>query len=317
MAERIHGFIRPALAGAVEHDHAAWDRRLDAVAFAYRSAPVAGSSHSPFYLMHGREPRLPGQLAAGPVSARPVSPHELVDQLAERLGSAFALARLQQQRVLQLRAERAQRLPAAAAWVVGDRVLAFRPARVGEERSAKVTHRWRGPFRITAATHPTYELEDVRTGKTRKAHAGDLTQAGVRPVLPSDRRPRYPDAVAPPLAGGTAEVGDLLLLALPEDTEPWRLARVEEEPTAQGTCKVHIFSKTKVAKSLLTASWGPAWFRPDTGEDVTADMPAPRLEAYHMVVPLSAVIVSGVTLTATGRLRKADVQRLSDVPLES
>ena len=35
VAERIHGFIRPALAGAVEHDHAAWDKRLDAVAFAY------------------------------------------------------------------------------------------------------------------------------------------------------------------------------------------------------------------------------------------------------------------------------------------
>ena len=77
VAERIHGFLRPALATMAEHDHTDWDRRVEAVAFAYRSAPVADSDFSPFYLMHGREARLPGQLVTAPVAVRPVTQAEL------------------------------------------------------------------------------------------------------------------------------------------------------------------------------------------------------------------------------------------------
>ena len=109
----------------------------------------------------------------------------------------------------------------------------------------------------------------------------------------------------------------MLILALPDDTEPWRLARVEEEPRPQGTCKVHYYARTEAGQSVLRATWRPEYFRPDTGEDVTSDMALPRLEAYHAMVPLSAVILSGITLTAAGRLRRSDVRRLSEVPLAS
>jgi hypothetical protein len=44
------------------------------------------------------------------------------------------------------------------------------------------------------------------------------------------------------------------------------------------------------------------------------DVPHPQLEAYVMVVPLSAVVVHPVVLTATGRLRAADIRRLNDAP---
>ena len=156
VAERIHRFIRPALSIMVGHDHAAWDRRFEAVAFAYRSAPVAGQEYSPFYLMHGREARLPGQLVASPVAVRPVAHADLVEQLAERLGKAFAHVALQRQRVLQQRLERQEGQAPAATWQVGDQVLAFRPTRTGAERSAKLTLSWHGPYRVIAAEHPSY-----------------------------------------------------------------------------------------------------------------------------------------------------------------
>jgi transposase InsO family protein len=317
VAERIHGFIRPALTIMAEHDHAAWDRRVEAVAFAYRSAPVAGQEYSPFYLMHGREARLPGQLVASPVAVRPVAHADLVEQLAERLGTAFAQVTLQRQRVLQQRLERQEGQPPAATWQVGDQVLVFRPTRTGVERSAKLSFSWHGPYQVVTAGHPSYDLEHVVTGERRRAHTDDLAAAGVRPVLPSDKRPRFPAAEAPPAAGGNVSAGDMLILALPDDTEPWRLARVEEEPRPQGTCKVHYYARTEAGQSVLRATWRPEYFRPDTGEDVTSDMALPRLEAYHAMVPLSAVILSGITLTAAGRLRRSDVRRLSEVPLAS
>ena len=187
----------------VEHDHAAWDRRVEAVAFAYRSAPVAGQEYSPFYLMHGREARLPGQLVASPVAVRPVAHADLVEQLAERLGTAFAQVTLQRQRVLQQRLERQEGQPPAATWQVGDQVLVFRPTRTGVERSAKLSFSWHGPYQVVTAGHPSYDLEHVVTGERRRAHTDDLAAEGCNeeapfvpvpaaaaPLLPSSPPPR-------------------------------------------------------------------------------------------------------------------------------
>ena len=80
--------------------------------------------------MHGQEARLPGQLVASPV-VRPVAHADLVEQLAERLGTAFVHVTLQRQRVLQQRLERQEGQPPAATWQVGDQVLVFRPTRTG------------------------------------------------------------------------------------------------------------------------------------------------------------------------------------------
>ena len=77
--------------------------------------------------------------------------------------------------------------------------------------------------------------------------------------------------------------GYLMLVTLPDGDEPWRLVRAEEEPTPQGTCEVHVYQQTRPGQS--------GYFRPDTGEDFTQDVLAPRLEAYHMLIPLSAVVV--------------------------
>jgi transposase InsO family protein len=319
VAERIHGFIRPALAILAEQDHAAWDRRVEAVAFAYRSSPVRGTSFTPFMLMHGREPRLPGQLVGEPPARVAVAPATLVEELQERLERAFALVRLERQRVLEQRLQRTEQRPAAPEFAVGDMVHALRPTRVGTDRSAKLTFSWRGPFVVEAARHPLYDLvaaEGTGPRAPREAHADDLTPALARPVLPSDCRPRYPGRVGLPLAGSTPVAkGDLMLVTLPDDDEPWRLVRAEEDPTPQGTCKVHVYQQTRPGLSVLAARWQPGYFRPDTGEDVTHDVPAPRLEAYHMLIPLSAVVVGKVQLTATGRLRRVHIQQLSDAPL--
>ena len=45
--------------------------------------------------------------------------------------------------------------------------------------------------------------------------------------------------------------GDLMLVTLPDDDEPWRLVRAEEEPTPQGTCKVHVYQQTRPGQSVL------------------------------------------------------------------
>ena len=67
-----------------------WHKYLPAICFAYRSSVVWGMGYSPFYLMHGREPVLPGQLMASSDRRLPVDSDAFVENLKDRLEAAFA-----------------------------------------------------------------------------------------------------------------------------------------------------------------------------------------------------------------------------------
>ena len=43
----------------VSDNQIGWDEFLPAILFAYRTSPQATTGDSPFYLLYGREPRLP------------------------------------------------------------------------------------------------------------------------------------------------------------------------------------------------------------------------------------------------------------------
>ena len=77
--------------GALTAEHPSqWHRFLPAVAFAYRSTVVKSLGYSPFFMTHGRDPVLPGQLLAtdkAPVSSK-VS--DFARALQKQLGIAFA-----------------------------------------------------------------------------------------------------------------------------------------------------------------------------------------------------------------------------------
>lgn len=82
VVERIHGFLRPALAIAVQGSHDSWDERVPAIAFAYRATEISGTSFTPFMLMTGREPAMPRDLKAEP-------PARLKTNLSEYASPAY------------------------------------------------------------------------------------------------------------------------------------------------------------------------------------------------------------------------------------
>ena len=57
--ERFNQTLQRSLLKLVHEDESKWDRYLDSVLFAYRTSKQASTKYSPFYLMYGREPRLP------------------------------------------------------------------------------------------------------------------------------------------------------------------------------------------------------------------------------------------------------------------
>ena len=315
IAERIHSFLRSALSIMVEEDHTAWDQRVEAVAFAYRSAPLEGTTFSPFYLLHGREPTLPGQLTATPPAVIDDDPTGLVEELRDRLGRAYALLRLQRQRILERRAGHTRTRPAAAEHAVGDRVLVWRPRVLGGQ-SAKLSYRWLGPYEVVEAAHPIYMLRDLATGKKRQAHADHVRADGLRQHRPSGRQPDYPaaEAVGPPPGTDRLTEGQMAIVAIPGDPEPWRLVQAIADSAPGGLARVHVFVRQQAQADTAAARWRPAYFDPTTGQDVARDVATGRLEAYVRQIPLSTVVVYPVKLTGAGRIRQTDLAQLARSP---
>ena len=57
--ERFNQTLQRALLKMVNENENQWDKFLDSVLFAYRTSRQASTKYSPFFLMFGREPKLP------------------------------------------------------------------------------------------------------------------------------------------------------------------------------------------------------------------------------------------------------------------
>jgi transposase InsO family protein len=67
--ERFHATLNSMLAKLVSENQKDWDDKLAAVAFAYRNSVQESTGFSPYYLMYGREARIPADIVYGPPDA--------------------------------------------------------------------------------------------------------------------------------------------------------------------------------------------------------------------------------------------------------
>ena len=63
LVERFNRTLTDMLAKSVERNGHDWDQHLPFVLFAYRASLQASTQESPFYLLYGRDPRLPTETA--------------------------------------------------------------------------------------------------------------------------------------------------------------------------------------------------------------------------------------------------------------
>lgn len=147
MVERHNRTLIDQLAKMLLSHGGEWDGFLKQVAFAYNTSPHASTKFSPFYLMHGREARVPVDvLVSSPVmdseKARSVS--EYVTVLVKRLESAFGTARLYASE-----ATERQKL-------YYDKAVCHHPHKVGTlvwlnnptESRTKLAPHWKGPYQV-------------------------------------------------------------------------------------------------------------------------------------------------------------------------
>ncbi|CAD6923626.1 unnamed protein product [Tilletia controversa] len=146
-----------------------WDRYLPQALFACRVRTHASTGYSPFQLVYGVEPRLPGEHTGSRVVSGETT--DVIERLP-RLRSAREQARERSHaRALKNKSQRDERVrPHTLA--VGSLVL------VRNENATKFEAKWFGPYRITALKElGTYALETVNGNAVRALLHGNRLRA--------------------------------------------------------------------------------------------------------------------------------------------
>ena len=150
LVERFNRTLAEMLSKYVNSKHTDWDRYLPYVTFAYNTTVHTSTKYSPFYLLYGRDARLPVDtmlLPEGPHEHQSVEEYraELVEGL--RVAHEYSRAALERaKQAAELRRGKGQRVPV---FEEGEEVMVKNPAiqnAVGLTR--KLTNPWSGPFKV-------------------------------------------------------------------------------------------------------------------------------------------------------------------------
>lgn len=146
VVERSHQTLMNHLKCFVEEDQRNWDVWLPYAMMAYRSTPHSVTKYSPYYLLHGREMRLPTDWITEELQ-QDLSEDDFVQEIKRRLQIAYKST----QENIQTRKESSKiqydKKTKEKTFEVGDQVLLYCP-QVRRGRSRKLNSPWVGPYTV-------------------------------------------------------------------------------------------------------------------------------------------------------------------------
>ena len=190
LVERMNRTILSMLAICAKDHPTDWERHLRQVCLAYNSSLHPTTGYTPFFLMFGRQARLPIDLAYGTSSPIHDSPDEYVVHLQESFQEAYENVRQQTGRQLQRQKELYDQKVHGRPLNVGDLVWLHSPA-VPRSRSKKLHHHWMGPFEVvTKLSDVTYRIRHTRNRRLRKVVHFDRLKPCTAEIPVPDKQPR-------------------------------------------------------------------------------------------------------------------------------
>lgn len=183
--ERFNNTLAEAISLFVNSEQTDWDLYVPSILFAYRVSPCVSTGDSPFYLLYGREPRLPPDVSLLPLTALSASVKEHRKRIVTQIETAQSLARSNIARAQQLMKLQYDKKAANAPFVIGQRVWVYTP-KPKKGLSKKLRHCWHGPFRVCRQLSPVLRRCDNRLVATNvqgncMKHFYDPAD---RPILP-------------------------------------------------------------------------------------------------------------------------------------
>jgi transposase InsO family protein len=153
ITERFNRYLKAYLAVYIRQDQTNWDAYLQSAAFAYRTSVVDGIQESPFYLVYGRDARLPVDVIYGPYREiqHDVSVHRT--QLTRTLHRAYSVLLQNADASAARRKVTYDASHRDVHYDVGSLVIVWAPVR-RKGRSAKLMMHWTGPWRVLRQHSP-------------------------------------------------------------------------------------------------------------------------------------------------------------------
>ena len=209
LVERFNGTLAEGLSMYISSHQKDWDRHLPLVLFAYRVSPHASTHESPFYLLYGREPRLPVDatllLPSSSHLSSSVAAHRA--RIVQNLENAQHIISTNTQLAQQKMKEHYDRTSKPVPFDIGCKVWVYTP-KSKKGLSKKLMHNYHGPYRIVARLSPVHFR--LRTMDNRPV-AVPVHANRMKPYFDPNDRP-----IDPPCASN--DVFDLSESDLPNDS---------------------------------------------------------------------------------------------------
>ena len=155
VVERFNSTLCQTLSMYVSKNQKDWDTFISAALFAFRTSPSETTRESPFYLLYGREPRLPMDVSLLPPTDPTSSIAEHRRRIVKQIELGQRIARENTQRAQQKMKAQYDKNAQEPNFLEGQRVWVFTP-KTFKGLSRKLLHNWHGPYRIVEQLSPVH-----------------------------------------------------------------------------------------------------------------------------------------------------------------
>ena len=155
LVERFNHTLAKCISLYVDANQRNWDQHLNAIQFAYRTAPSEVLGESPFFMMYGRDAALPCDPALLPPREMSALVAEHRARVVENIEIARRIAAENTQRAQQRMKDLHDRFSEPTKFQLGERVWVYTP-RKSRGLSKKLAHNWHGPYRIVEFLSPVH-----------------------------------------------------------------------------------------------------------------------------------------------------------------
>ncbi len=185
LVERFNHTLTTIISMYVSEHQKDWDMFIPYALFAFRTAVQSSTNETPFYLMYGRDPRLPIDVSLLKAQETFLDTDDYRGVLAERFLDARKLVSDNIQLAQQRQKEHYDKNAKEVNYTVGQRVWLYTPNKK-KGLSSKLTHDWHGPFRILAKKSPVNYLLDSNEERNyvQNVHVNRL-----KPFISAEIRP--------------------------------------------------------------------------------------------------------------------------------
>ena len=181
LVERFNCTLSHMIAKCAQKNGSNWDKHLPFLLFAYRATIQESTRESPFYLLYGRDPRLPTDSVLNYVkSPYVVDVDDYKTAMTIALSEAWKTAQENIKSAQEKQKRNYDRHSKESHYEVGDRVMVYMPNAV-RGKAWKLARPFYGPYRVMATTPTNLEVKPV---DKPEAEAIFVSLDRIRPCYP-------------------------------------------------------------------------------------------------------------------------------------